>query len=116
VSKSARMLGFKKRISREFNDPYTYKTLYVALVRPCLEYASCAWSPHQEVHSARIKRIQHNFIRFAMRGLGWTSKPLPPYKSRCLLLGVKVMSDRRKIAAALFVRDIIYVVRSILPT
>jgi hypothetical protein len=51
VSKSARMLGFIKRISREFSDPYTD-----------LEYASCVWSPHQEVHSARIERIQHNFI------------------------------------------------------
>jgi hypothetical protein len=27
VSKSARMLGFINRISREFSDPYTYKTL-----------------------------------------------------------------------------------------
>jgi hypothetical protein len=61
VSKSARM---------EFSDPYTYKTLYVAFVRLGLEYASCVWSPHQEVHSARIERIQHNFIRFALRGLG----------------------------------------------
>jgi hypothetical protein len=26
VSKSTRMLGFLKRISREFNEPYTYKT------------------------------------------------------------------------------------------
>jgi hypothetical protein len=33
VSKSARMLGFIKRISREFNDPYRYKTLYVAFVQ-----------------------------------------------------------------------------------
>jgi hypothetical protein len=107
VSKSARMLGFIKRISREFSDPYTYKTLYVAFVRPGLEYASCVWSPHQEVHSARIERIQHNFIRFALRGLGWTAQPLPPYESRCLLLGLEVLSDRRKIAAALFVRDIL---------
>jgi hypothetical protein len=37
VSKSARMLGFIKRVSREFRDPY--KTLYVAFVRPGLEYA-----------------------------------------------------------------------------
>jgi hypothetical protein len=79
----------------------------VAFVRPGLEYASCVWSPHQEVHSARIERIQHNFIRFALRGLGWTAQPLPPYKSRCLLLGVEVLSDRRKITAALFVRDIL---------
>jgi hypothetical protein len=74
VSKSAQILGFTKRISREFNDIYTYKTLYVmAFVRPGLENASCVWSPHQEVHLARIERIQHNFKRFALRGLGWTT-------------------------------------------
>jgi hypothetical protein len=67
VSKSARMLKFIKRITREFNDPYTYKTLNVAFVRPGLEYASCVWPPHQEVHSARIERIQHNFITFALQ-------------------------------------------------
>jgi hypothetical protein len=77
VSKSARMLGFIKRISREFNDPYSYKTLYVDFVRPGLEYASCVWSPQQEVHSARIELIQHNFIRFALRGLSWNAQPLP---------------------------------------
>jgi hypothetical protein len=70
VSKSAGMLGFIKRILREFND--TYKTLYVAFVQSVLEYASWVWSPHQEVHSARIERIQHNFIRFALQGLGWS--------------------------------------------
>jgi hypothetical protein len=36
-----------------------------------LSYASCVWSPHQDVHSARIERIQHIFIRFALRGLNW---------------------------------------------
>jgi hypothetical protein len=79
----------------------------VALVRLGLEYASCVWSPHQEVYSARIERMQHNFIRLALRGLGWTTQPLPPYESRCLLLVLEVLSDRRKIAAALFVRDIL---------
>jgi hypothetical protein len=108
VSKSAKILGFSKQISREFNDPYTYKTLYVAFVRPGLEYALCVWPPHQEAHSAKIERIQHNFIRFALRILGWTTQPMPPYESRCLLLGLEVLSDRRKIAAALFVRNIIY--------
>jgi hypothetical protein len=80
---------------------------YSAFVHPGLEYASCVWSPHQEVHSARIERIQHNFVRFALRGLSWTAQPLPPYESRCLLLGLEVLSDRKKIAAALFVRDIL---------
>jgi hypothetical protein len=100
VSKSAEMLGFIKRILREFND--TDKKLYVAFVQPGLEYASWVWSPHQEVHSARIERIQHNFIRFALQGLGrsglvwgldWTAQPLPPYGSICLLLGLDVLSS-----------------------
>jgi hypothetical protein len=47
LSKSARMLGFIKRISREFNE------LYVAFVRPGLEFASCVWSPHQKICIAR---------------------------------------------------------------
>jgi hypothetical protein len=78
VSKSARMLRFTKRISREFNDAYTYKLLYVAFVQPGLEYASCVWLLHQEFHSARIERIQHNFIRLALqtgkRSLGGLQK------------------------------------------
>jgi hypothetical protein len=73
VSKSARMLGIIQRISNEFNDSYTYKTLFVAFVWPGLEYASCVWSLHQEVHSARTERIQHNFIRFALQCLRWTT-------------------------------------------
>jgi hypothetical protein len=41
ISKSSRMLGFIKRISRDFRDPYTQKTLYTSLVRPNLEPAAC---------------------------------------------------------------------------
>jgi hypothetical protein len=37
ISKSARMLGFIKRISGEFNDHYTDKALFVSLVRPNFE-------------------------------------------------------------------------------
>jgi Reverse transcriptase (RNA-dependent DNA polymerase) len=45
ISKLARMLGFIKRLSKEFRDPYTLKTPYASLVRPNLEYASSIWSP-----------------------------------------------------------------------
>jgi hypothetical protein len=60
TAKSARMLGFIKRILKEFQDYYALKTLFVSLVRPNLEYASVVWSPHQACHSERIERIQHN--------------------------------------------------------
>jgi hypothetical protein len=46
ISKSSRMLDIIKRISSDFRDPYTHKTLYASLVRPNLEHAKCVWSPH----------------------------------------------------------------------
>jgi hypothetical protein len=69
ISKSARILGFFKRISRKFNYYYTDKALFVSWVRPKLEYAPCVWSFHQVHHSERDERIQHNFLRFALRRL-----------------------------------------------
>jgi hypothetical protein len=45
ISKSSRMLGFIKRISREFHDPYTHKTLYTSLVRPNLGRLRLVASP-----------------------------------------------------------------------
>jgi hypothetical protein len=70
---------------------------YVGFVWP----GPCVWSLHQEIHSERIERIQHNFIKFTLQGLGWTTQPLPSYESR------RLVSDSRKIAAALFVRVIL---------
>jgi hypothetical protein len=61
----------------DFRDPYTHKTLYTSLVRPNLEHAACVWSPHQPVHSERLERVQHNFIRYSVRRLPWWVWPLP---------------------------------------
>jgi hypothetical protein len=40
VSKAFAMLGFIRRLSMDFRDPYTLKSLCTSLVRPKLEYAS----------------------------------------------------------------------------
>jgi hypothetical protein len=69
ISKLSRMLGFIKRISRDFRDPYTHKTLHTSLVRPNHEHAACVWSPHQSIHSERLERVQYNVIRYAVRRL-----------------------------------------------
>jgi hypothetical protein len=55
------MLGFIKRIPREFHDPYTHKTLYTLIVKPSLEH----------------ERVQHNFIRYEIRQLPWRVWPFP---------------------------------------
>jgi hypothetical protein len=58
ISKSSRMLGFIKRILRDFCDPFTHKTLSTSLVRLNLEHAVCVWLPRQSHHSARLERVQ----------------------------------------------------------
>jgi hypothetical protein len=72
VGKALTMLGFVKRLLCEFKDPYTLKALYVSLVRLKLLYASCVWQPFYGAHIVRIERVQKKFVRYALRGLGWT--------------------------------------------
>ena len=45
VAKAYSMLGFVKRMCRNFNNVDTLKSLYFAYVRSQLEYASVVWSP-----------------------------------------------------------------------
>jgi hypothetical protein len=89
------MLGFIKRLSKEFQDPFTVKSLYMSLVRSRLEYACCVWQPFYAVHIARIERIQEKFVKYALRRLRWdTSRDLPPYTSRCMLLSLETLETR----------------------
>jgi hypothetical protein len=92
VARARKMLGFIMRVAREFTDPYTLKSLYVAYVRPILECACCVWNPFYDVHVAKIERVQKKFIRFSLRRLGWADmNDLPPYESRCMLLNVDTL-------------------------
>jgi hypothetical protein len=63
VAKAIAMLGFIRRLSMEFRDPYTLKSLYMSLVRPKLEYASCVWNLFYDVCVDRVERVQRWFIR-----------------------------------------------------
>jgi hypothetical protein len=58
------MLGFIRRLSLEFRDPYTLKSLYMSLVHPKLEYASCVWNPFYDVCVDRVESVQRRFIRY----------------------------------------------------
>lgn len=101
------MLGFIKRFSFHFNDPYTIKTLYVTFVRPLLEYCSIVWAPYQDTHNNRIESVQKQFVLFALRKLGWTTFPLPSYDSRCMLINLERLEKRREFAMVAFINDVI---------
>jgi hypothetical protein len=56
---------------------------------------------------SKLERVQHNFIRYAVRRLPWRVCPLPPYDAGCLLIGRDVLSGRIIVASALFALDIL---------
>jgi len=60
------VLGFIKRWSKEFDDPYTTKLLFTSLVRPNLEYCSIVWSPQYQVH---MKYLEHRLDSYS--SLSW---------------------------------------------
>lgn len=64
VSKSLQMLGFIKRCTKDFLSASSIKTLFFSLVRPHLDYCSCVWSPHYNVHVQAIERVQRKFLRY----------------------------------------------------
>jgi hypothetical protein len=48
---------------------------------------SCVWSPFYDVRVDKVARVQRRFLRYALRGLGWTDTyDLPQYEHKCALL------------------------------
>jgi hypothetical protein len=108
VNKGSTMFGFIKRLSREFQDPYTLKVLYVTYVRSKLEYANCVWQPFYDTHMNRIERIQENFIKHALRQFRWNvNLDLPPYKDHCRVLVMDTLKKRRDVARVLLVFNLL---------
>lgn len=107
VHRASNMLHFIKRFCYNFQDPYTIKTLYVAYVRSILEYCCIVWSPHMKRHEERIESIQKQFLLYALRRLEWTVYPLPSYESRCMLINIQTLKERRDYFMASFVNDIV---------
>ncbi|XP_058449787.1 probable RNA-directed DNA polymerase from transposon X-element isoform X1 [Malaya genurostris] len=106
-NKANSMLGFIKRFSHNFQDPYTIKLLYTTYVRPILEYCSLVWNPYNIIHEERIESIQRQFLLYALRKLNWTAFPLSSYEARCMLISIQTLKERRDLAMLYFISDII---------
>lgn len=104
---SMSMLGFIKRRTYEFNDPYVARTLYLSLVRPLLENACTIWSPSYDTYSNRIESVQKQFLLFSLRNLGWSSYRLPKYEHRLLLLNLITLKMRRELFDCMYIFDLL---------
>lgn len=108
INKSRHALGFIKRWSKEFSDPYVTKSLYISLVRPILEYASIVWSPSYSCDINSLESVQKQFLLFALRGLGWDPiRRLPPYEHRLQLIDLPSLERRRLVLGITFMINLI---------
>lgn len=105
LAKASKALGFVMRNSRDFTQENTLKTLYCALVRSNLEYASQIWSPRYATYITRIERIQRKFIRY----MCFRSRKLyrsVDYQSVCKEYNLLTLNDRRIVADISFLLKI----------
>ena len=108
VVRGMSLLGFIKRWSREFDDPYLAKRLFTTLVRPVLEYGVVVWFPCFDCDITKIESVQKQFLLFALRGLGWNSSiDLPPYTSRLLLIDLPTLERRRVMLGFTFMHKLV---------
>ena len=88
VATAHRQLGMIRRtiVSR---DKRVLVPLYIALVRPLLEYCCSIWSPHLVKDVVAIEKVQRSFTRLfpELRGL--------PYESRLISLRLHSLQFRR---------------------
>jgi len=83
-------------MAKEFDDPYTTNTLYVALVRPILEFCSCVWSPQYREPQATLEFVQNQFLIFALRNFCWDAGRLPlSYRCRLKLIDLPSLQYSR---------------------
>lgn len=106
VSKSNKTLGFIKRNTKDFNDPYALKLLFTSFIRSILEYCSVVWNPFYRVHIDRLEGVQRRFTRYALSKMPW-SDGLPSFQIRNRCLCLNSLLQRRNISCAIFTHDVI---------
>uniref|UniRef100_A0A2M4CUU6 Putative reverse transcriptase n=1 Tax=Anopheles darlingi TaxID=43151 RepID=A0A2M4CUU6_ANODA len=108
ISKSYKLLGLVFRMTADFSDPMCIKAVYCSLVRSVLEQDCVVWCPYTANHISRIEKIQRRFTRFALRRLSWIRRgTMPPYFTRCLLLGLEPLSMRRAVSQCSFIAGLL---------
>ena len=71
VSRRKCMLGFVKRLAKDFDCRHVARFLYCSLVRSLIEYAAVVWDPVFECDKARIEPIQKQFLLLSLRHFQW---------------------------------------------
>ena len=89
VKRANSMAGLIRR-SFTYLEPMLFKKLYVAFVRPHLEYGNSVWSPYLRKHVNAIEKVQIRTTK-AVDGFGQMT-----YEERLRILDLLTLAHRRK--------------------
>lgn len=108
IAKAYSMLGFLKRVCKNFWSLDALTSVYCAHVRSHLEYACIVWYPNYAIYSNRLESIQKKFVLFALRHRypRHDYLNLPSYQLRCDILLLNQLTIRRKMFCVMFVFDL----------
>lgn len=109
VAKSYGMLGFLKRVCKDFRNVAALKSVYFAHVKSHLEYTSVVWEPYYQNYDDKIESVQKKFLIYALRRSMRRDENyrLPSFVSRCESIGIESLSCRRFNLSALYVSDVL---------
>ena len=94
ISHAYRMLGFIMRNTASFTNIKCMVTLYSALVRSKLEYASVIWNHLGVVRAAEIEKVQRRFTRYVYARI---RRDHAPYTTRLADLNLQSLAVRRRL-------------------
>ena len=100
------MLGFMKRVTRDFSNPKTLHTLYNSLVRSQLEFCFQIWNPSARVHVHKLERVQRKYLKYICCKTR-TMYHDYSYESLCDCFNLKTLQSRRSISDLTFLNKLL---------
>jgi len=108
VAESTRTFGFIARLSREFNNVETLKSLFFSLIRSKLEYVSVVWSPEYNQHVIDLERVQRRFLKLLyLKTHGFYPRQGYPEEDFLKMFNMQSLSTRKKYFSQVFLHKLL---------
>ena len=107
VTKSYQMLGFMKRVTKDFTSDLCLNSLYNSLVRSRLEYCSQVWSPTCPTSIKKLESVQKRYFKY----LCYKQRVMYhnyDYPSLCVIFNFSSLECRRKTSDLTFLNKVFH--------